>query len=354
MTIRKAIPLIWKYLLVVFTSCMLAFAISKQVRAAPPGGSSLAAAKQYQSTGAFAVKVQDETWQDAARQRAMQVRILSPDTPTTPDRFPVVIFSHGLGGNKSGGKFWGEHWATHGYIVVHLQHPGSDESVWRGKQGKEAAASLTAAMTMGNLALRVGDVHFAIDEIIRRGKTGDGVFKMADWSKIGMSGHSFGAQTTLAVAGQATPAGRGQSGLDKRIRAAIAFSPNARNPSKPERQFGDIRMPFFSVTGTKDGAVLNDATLPVQRILPHQHMPPGDKYLAVYEDGDHMVFGGHPLSGRRPATARDAEIQEDVKASTLAFWNAYLKDDHAARNWLVTADTGFRTRLAAADQFETK
>jgi hypothetical protein len=79
-------------------------------------------------------------------------------------------------------------------------------------------------------------------------------------------------------------------------------------------------------------------------------MPPPGKHLVVFDGGDHMVFGGHVL--RRPATPRDAEIQEDVKAITLAFWDAYLKGDAGARDWL--AGDGVRSILAAGDRYEAR
>jgi hypothetical protein len=80
-------------------------------------------------------------------------------------------------------------------------------------------------------------------------------------------------------------------------------------------------------------------------------MPTGEKYLAVYEGGDHMVFGGHKLAGRRPETARDVEIQQLVKSSTLAFWDATLKRQPDAGAWL---KNGFKTKLSNNDVFETK
>ncbi len=363
MTIRKVIPLLWKYLLVVATSCILAFVISRDGRAADGPVKNIGASSKYAVAGAYPVNAIDQEWRDGERARTVPVRILVPNTSAgvtekldskQTTKFPVIIFSHGLGGNRSGGKIWGEHWASHGYIVVHIQHPGSDESVWQGKKGGEAVGSMKAAMTMSNMGLRIGDVHFVIDEIVRRSKLDDNEFRFADVSKIGMSGHSFGAQTTMAIAGQATPAGRGQSGFDNRITAAIAFSPNARIKVSLDKQFGDIRLPVFSITGTLDGSVLNDGTEAAHRMLPYQHMPVGDKYLVVYDGGVHMIFGGQNTAGRRSMAVRDVAIQQDVKASTLAFWNAYLKNDAGALKWLTYARGGFRDTLASADRFDTK
>lgn len=45
----------------------------------------------------------DETWQDPRRQRAVPVRIRWPQGAAPLDGWPVVIYSHGLGGSRAGG-----------------------------------------------------------------------------------------------------------------------------------------------------------------------------------------------------------------------------------------------------------
>jgi predicted dienelactone hydrolase len=70
----------------------------------------------------------DLTVHDAKRDRYLPVRVYLPANRTPA---PVVLFSHGLGGTRNGSRFLGEHWAARGYVVVFLQHPGSDDSVWR-------------------------------------------------------------------------------------------------------------------------------------------------------------------------------------------------------------------------------
>ncbi|MCY7386744.1 MAG: hypothetical protein LH481_01560, partial [Burkholderiales bacterium] len=256
------------------------------------------------------------------------------------------------GGNREGGKRWAAHWASHGYVVVAMQHPGSDESLWKGTAPREIAPRMKAGMTYANLDARIADIHFVIDEIIRRTDARESPFAIADATRVGMSGHSFGAQTTLSITGQRPPLVAGFSALDKRIASAIAFSPNARNKTNLSRQFGEIRLPFFSVTGTDDGSILDDGTKAEHRRLPYENMPTGQKYLAVFDGGDHMVFGGHGFGARRPETARDRKIQLDVMASTLAFWNATLKGDAEARVWLERG--GFKSLIGSGDIFEHK
>jgi predicted dienelactone hydrolase len=374
MTVRQAMPLFWRYLAVVATSCLLAFVISTQARASTQAplkaapietASADTSAHAYASAGPATVQVIEETWRDAARGRDVPVRIYTPAADTAPkEKLAIVLFSHGLGGNRAGGKAWGEHWASHGFVSVHIQHAGSDDSIWKSKRAAQAEADLKGAMTINNLSLRVGDVHYVLDELGRRARADAGwPWRALDQSRIGMSGHSFGAQTTLAVSGLQSAGVGGMAGYDKRITASIALSPNARNKRALDKQFGGITMPFMSITGTLDGAVLNDDTKPTDRELPFRHMAPGNKYLLVMDGGDHMVFGGHTLGSRRAETARDREIQADVKAASVAFWKAHLRNDASARTWLASTaamsesnsmKSSLRGSLAAADRYEIR
>ena len=369
---KKTFPFLLRYLAVVTVSCLLAFIISqskvdasaniKSIAIAPlPHDVAKASVGPYDAPGEIDIDTTEAVWRDTVRQRNIPVRIFSPKMTqnkidgTPSGVYPVILFSHGLGGTREGGAIWGEHWASHGYIVLHLQHPGSDEAIWKGKSQIDAIESLKAAYTIENSRLRIGDVNFSLDEIARLKKAQETPWANADLSRIGMAGHSFGSQTTLAVAGQKLPMPGFKSTRDDRIKAAIAFSPNARLKAGLEMQFGSIAMPFFSITGTKDAAVMNDGTRAGDRLIPYQKMPAGEKYLTVFEGGDHMVFGGHKLEGRRPETARDREIQADVKAGTQAFWDSTLKQDESAKKWLTSSDgSGFRSTLIAGDIFEYK
>lgn len=329
------------------TALVLAFA-----SASCTAGAAEPARMDFAAAGPYAVEVTLAEWLDAKRGRPVPVKIYAPKGLS--GEAPLVLFSHGLGGTRDGGAMWGEHWASHGFVSVHLQHKGSDDAVWMPEKGNMAGVTraMKGAMTPANLVLRVGDVRFALDEIERRKSAGEAPFKSVDPARIGLAGHSFGAQTTLAASGQRFISPRGTEPMTKepRLKAAIAMSPNARNKNQLEQQFGELRIPVLFLTGTADGSVLGDGTKPEDRLLPFQYAPGPGKALAVLEGADHMIFNGHQL--RRKETPRDAVIQRDVKALTLAFWEANLNGDRSARAWLM--DGGARAMLAAGDRFETK
>jgi predicted dienelactone hydrolase len=291
----------------------------------------------------------DAVWRDTVRRRDIPVRVRMP---SGTGAVPLVLFSHGLGGSVAAGTTWGEHWARHGIAVIHIQHPGSDEGVWKDVPAARRQASMRDAMSAEQLVARTEDVRFVLDAATTRAAVGACDLRRIDRSRIGMSGHSYGAHTTQAVAGQGFPAGRTMR--EPRIRAAIAFSPAP--PNRPgadvlRSAFGGIGIPFFSITGTRDEVPTLTPTTPSQRTLPYAHMPPGDKYLLVFEGADHAAFGGQsrPLrgGGGTPAT-----VEDDVKAATLAFWRSTLLGDTTARRWL--SGGGLRSALAPRDRFEHK
>ena len=95
--------------------------------------------------------VQDLAWTDPVRQRTLPLRLRWPDGPGP---WPLLLFSHGLGGSREGGEVWGRAWRDAGFVVVHLQHPGSDAAVWA-----QGLVGLRAAASAAQLVQRVADLH---------------------------------------------------------------------------------------------------------------------------------------------------------------------------------------------------
>ncbi len=298
-----------------------------------------------------AAPVCDAVWHDAARDRDVPVKLRMP---TGSDRVPLVVFSPGLGGDVNGGTGWGQAWAAAGMIVIHVQHPGSDSAVYLGAaKGEDIAARVRAAASAEQLLARVADVRFVLNEAMRRPVEGACDLTRIDPDHIGMAGHSMGAWTTQALAGQRWAGG--ETLADRRVRAAIAFSPSAPFVGSAADAFGKIGMPFLTITGTQDGTpVLAKMgvrpTAPPDRIIPYRAMPPGDKYLIVFDGADHMVFSGN---SRRVDRGSDVHVKSVTAAATTAFWQATLMGDAKAAAWL-RAPTGLRGLLAAGDVLETK
>ncbi len=87
---------------------------------------------------------------DEARQREVPLRVYLP-AGAKPS--PVVLFSHGLGGTRDNCVYLGKHWAARGYVAVFLQHPGSDDSVWKDEPLLKRVVALRRAASGKNLVL---------------------------------------------------------------------------------------------------------------------------------------------------------------------------------------------------------
>ena len=270
----------------------------------------------------------DLTVHDAARNRDIPVRVYLPAN-TTPA--PVVLFSHGLGGSRTGSVFLGEHWAARGYVAVFLQHPGSDDSIWKDEPVRERMRAMTRAASLDNFLLRVQDVPAVLNqlEIGNAAKT-NGLAGRLDLKKVGMSGHSFGAVTTEAVSGETLPVG-GQTFTDPRITAAIAFSPSSPKTGSAAKAFGSVQIPWMLMTGTKDVAPIGDADM-ASRLAVYPALHGAPKYEVVLHNAEHSVFTDRALPGDREP--RNPNHHRVMLALSTAFWDAYLRGDARALAWL--------------------
>src|SRR4051794_11546031 len=267
---------------------------------------------------------------DAAREpREIPLRIYLPATKSLA---PVVLFSHVLAGTNRGSSFLGKHWAARGYVAVFVQHPGSDDSVWRGEPLAKRLDAMRKAAGLDNFLLRVKDIPVVLNQLEQWNQNPNHALAgRLDMKKVGMSGHSFGAVTTQAVSGQTFPLG-GTSLTDKRIKAAIAFSPSSpRKGIEPKEAFSNVKIPWMLMTGTKDVAPIGDQDVK-SRLAVFLALPPGGKYELVLENAEHSVFTERPLPGEKEK--RNPNHHRVILALSTAFWDTYLRDDAQAKAWL--------------------
>lgn len=288
------------------------------------------------------------TWRDAKRNRDVPVKLYSPSTNLAP--FPVIIFSHGLGGTRDTYEYLGRHWASHGYFVVHVQHLGSDDAVWRNAGLFGGMSAMRKAVADPRNAInRPQDISFVIDELERLNREKSPYQQQLDLARIGVGGHSFGAYTALAIAGQTfTPGANPNASLaDPRVKAVIPMSaPVPTNKRRLDESYANVRIPCFHMTGTKDTSPIGDTT-PEERRLPFDHCQNSDQFLLTFKDGDHMVFSGRD----RHPSKQEQKFQELICKSSTAFWNAYLRNEGASKAWLID---NFKNELGTNGTLETK
>ena len=265
---------------------------------------------------------------DAKRGRDIPIRVWTSPPLHAPR--PVILFSHGLGGTREASSYLAKHWAARGYIAVFIQHPGSDDSVWRGKPVDERLTAMKQAANGTNFLRRVQDIPAVLDQLARWNRTrGNEWYGRLDLSRIGMSGHSFGAVTTQAVSGQRF---MGQARFtDKRIRAAIAFSPSSPRRGDPNTAFGSVSIPWMLMTGTRDVARIGTVDV-ASRLRVFAALPPGNAYELFLYNAEHSAFADHRLPG--DTSMRNPNHHRVIVALSTAFWDATLQENTAARAWL--------------------
>lgn len=112
--------------------------------------------------------------------------VVSKAKPAPINDLPVLIFSHGNGGIAEQNYFMSELWATRGWVIVSPDHTGNTA-----QDGTDI--NLKAAI------YRPQDITAVLDEITNLPKDHRLAGKLSD--DIAMSGHSFGALTTLMNSG---------------------------------------------------------------------------------------------------------------------------------------------------------
>jgi predicted dienelactone hydrolase len=107
-----------------------------------------------------------------------------PDAPPASGRHPLVVISHGNGGNWGNQVWLASALAHQGYIVAAVNHPGTTSK----DRSPEAAAQLWQ---------RPKDLSRAIDAVLAQPKQ----FGAVENRRIAVIGHSLGGWTVLEAAG---------------------------------------------------------------------------------------------------------------------------------------------------------
>ena len=272
------------------------------------------------------------------QKKALQVRVTYPQGK---GKCPVLIFSHYAGGSKDEYGLLVDHWASYGYVCILPNHPDSPAmragGTRRRKKGHWRNRPEEAAVVLDNLALIVQK----IPEL--RGRL--------DLDRIGVGGHYKGSLAAGLLAGMTgfSPAEKRPVYKDTRVKAALMISPVGRGQGLTEKTWSGIDVPTLFMTGSGDRS-RRTGNPPEWRTEPFKFCAPGNKYQAWVE-GFTPTGGGARNHKRDQAIWSDPDIDACVRSCTLAFWDAHLRGDKAAYEYLNTgrfkADSGNRIKVTA-------
>jgi predicted dienelactone hydrolase len=270
--------------------------------------------------------------------------------PGGPGSFPVVVVSHGAGGDWDTHFAQARHLASHGYAVLCLEHVGSNrEAMTRGPQMMK---NLEAMIHDSEEVLsRPGDVRFALECARGWNQNHPGLRSKMDLQHVGVLGHSFGAFTTMVVCGMrpaldwltprvAPGKGLGPDLYHPAVRCGVALSPQGvGEPFFIRESFASLRVPLLGISGTLDRQ---------QNGLPAENRrdafalwPPGAHRFLWMANARHLDFTDSTGSGQRgmPSPSRE-DVQPAVRAAALLFLNTHLKGDAAATGHLTPEGLG--------------
>jgi predicted dienelactone hydrolase len=165
-------------------------------------------------------------------------------------RRPVVVFSHGAGGHRSEATVVVQELASHGYVVVTVDHPYDSYSEF--PDGRTTVPDDDVSVTPWDHAR---DIRFVLDRVedLAAGRNPDarrhplpaGLCASIDPHRIGMFGWSKGATATALV-----------MNTDRRVRAGLSLD----GPMQSQPPVADLNRPFMLMTaaftpGAEDSGV---------------------------------------------------------------------------------------------------
>ena len=261
-------------------------------------------------------------------------------------KFPVIIFSPGLGSNPFAYTAIIENLVSHGYAVAAISHPYdtddfkfSDGQIIRfdsKKWNREAPKDWTAEQRRQFFdERRIGwaqDISFVADRLTKLEKPFAGKF---DFEKLGLFGHSFGGQaTSIACA------------ADKRFKACANLDGMAQGSVVlPDKQGAYLKQPFlfFNKSAEVTGAELKMMGLSraeyrarEQKRLLERWKPSfkkqlneleGGAYFILYPGIKHSSFSDSLLLDTDPKDPLYAErytVAQNINEYVLAFFDKFL------------------------------
>ena len=277
-------------------------------------------------------------------------KALRDASPTTGQKFPLVVVSHGYPGSRTLLSYLTENLASKGYVVAAIDHT---DSVFGEVKGFPST-----------LLNRSADQLFTIETLsAQAAQAGNFLNGLVDVSSVAIVGYSMGGYGALASAGagyspksavaQMVPGGHldpwiaGNTKFDARrpasLKAIIAIAPWGAQPpmnSWEDSGLAAIKLPSLFIVGDQDD--ISGYEKGVKRAF--DAAVNSERCMLVYENARHNVGGNPAPSGlaldfsaresfEEPVWRKDRILAINQHFAT-AFLDLYLKGDETKKSYL--------------------
>ncbi|MFZ5446275.1 MAG: alpha/beta hydrolase family protein [Myxococcota bacterium] len=286
---------------------------------------------------------------DATTGRVLPVLARLPASGTGP--FPVVVWSHGGGLADHGQTFspeWGRTLAQHGFVALSIGHVSLTVEAGTAvctRGGVPSAECLPPVDDDEGLLTLVKalDVH-AVLEALPAVKAELATKATLDLARVGVIGWSAGARGPLTAMGTTflpTVSAPVFSLPHLTPKAAVALSPMGPGwagyfDGAGGHSWEGTRGPTLVVTGDNDVKPQKPGLTGATRRVVFERQPADGKRWLLYSNLA-VGVGGHPtynLEDLESDDARLSRLSKAIRSTVLAFFDAELRDDVAARAWL--------------------
>jgi len=281
-------------------------------------------------------------------------------------QFPLIVLSHGYTGYRTIMYYLGEHLASHGYVVVGIDHTDSTtEDVDFVNSGFSGFPS--------TLVNRARDQQFVLDYFSQDDSAIANITDTDHAAVIGYSMGGFGAINTIGACYGFNQAGlqrlgfpedaakqlipvfnschAGRDEVDSRWQAMIAYAPWGGESSVHDaKSMKTITVPSLYVSGDQDD--VSGYENGVKKLF--EQTGSKDKYLMVYENARHNI-APHPAP--KIAYETDADLGHYIEPSwgneqlnrinmhmSLAFLDCFVKKDDSKCAYLPKRDNATQVK----------
>ena len=242
------------------------------------------------------------------------------------EEFPIIIFSHGLGGNRTQNTANIESLASNGYIVYAIEHTfdanitifnDSTAYTYKSHLPDDVGIEEFYNVRIPQITTRAKDVSFVIDQITLFKSQGLYIGRISDINSIGVFGHSFGGGTAAL-----------SSYLDSRIDACLGLDAWFE-PIPPTIINSGINIPFCWIGQIQK----NWTTAPYneEQLLKFHENNMNDSYIFEINKTKHMDYADIPyftrisrLMGLSGKAGKNLTL--DLIKTINLFFDNYLKN----------------------------